>query len=175
MNKRCSTECPGSPCALLRAADQVEERIPVADFETELLKDQVVQADADILAVELRIDLAYAVGENIDASLVTQAFDQGFAADAAYHDHLIDTVPIRMQGKEWVEQARSVANTAMSECDGPIHGIRVPFLDLIIPTPAFVGKDHCGAPNEYLPDLMLDMAQGSGMVIPEQEYKPSAQ
>lgn len=161
MNKRCELVCPGAPCALLRAADSAETRADVVKLESEMLFDKRVQADANIMELDLGIDL----GSGIGTEAIRSAFDQGYAADGEYHDHLAQNAPL-MKG-DWPDHARQQAARIMDGCSGPVHGIRVPFLGNVIRTPGFIGKDHCGASNEDFAETILDIARGQGIIQEE--------
>lgn len=171
MSKECLTRCPGGPCALLQAAEAVPESAAVAQMEEALLREDIVLADANVMEAALNLDLRVAAGEAVDVnrSGVTAAFDQGHKADSQYYTHTRDNGALLSQGQGWVVSAKTTAADAMSECSGPIHGIRIPLVDVVVSTPDFIGTDHCGAPQRELTEFVLRMGANLGIVRPGAE------
>jgi hypothetical protein len=53
---------------------------------------------------------------------------------------------LRKHGEKWATAALELADGLEAHCDSGLrHGLRVPLVDVVVPTPEQIGADYCGS------------------------------
>jgi hypothetical protein len=159
MSKEKCGACP-LVCELREKAAEVVAALPITEVESDFIQQQydgaheaveqheLLQAEEDVVSDVIGLPglTSYSPEDHI------AAHDRMIEAGQLLGQNLDQNYMLLRGGAEWAGYATRMADELEASCDrGVRHGLRVPLIDVVIPTPEQIGNDYCGA-NRGLQD-----------------------